>query len=161
MDHAGFEEFLCGLWASSGPQQILSLLDINNNQLTRKLADKFGFTSCFLPVRCFGLPLLPHKMRPVDYQPLIDKVSRHISSLLVRHLSFVWRLQLIQSVLFGIVNFWTTVFHLPKSSLVELERLCAFLWTGAPNSARGAKVSWDSVCTLKKFGELGLRRLEA
>ncbi|WZZ16602.1 hypothetical protein YC2023_109691 [Brassica napus] len=35
----------------------------------------------------------------------------------------------------------------------------AFLWNGAPNSARGAKISWDSVCTPKEAGGLGLRRL--
>lgn len=35
----------------------------------------------------------------------------------------------------------------------------AFLWKGNPRSARGAKVSWDSVCTPKDCGGLGLRRL--
>lgn len=34
-----------------------------------------------------------------------------------------------------------------------------FLWNGATNSARGAKVSWISICTPKKAGGLGLRRL--
>ena len=35
-----------------------------------------------------------------------------------------------------------------------------FLWRGAPTSARGAKISWVSVCTPKEEGGLGLRRLE-
>ncbi|XP_019058995.1 PREDICTED: uncharacterized protein LOC109117009 [Tarenaya hassleriana] len=36
----------------------------------------------------------------------------------------------------------------------------AFLWTGAPETAKDAKVSWASVCTPKKYGGLGLRRVE-
>lgn len=34
-----------------------------------------------------------------------------------------------------------------------------FLWKGAPNSARWAKISWESVCTPKECSGLGLRRL--
>lgn len=36
----------------------------------------------------------------------------------------------------------------------------AFLWRGAPTTARGVKVSWISVCTPKEAGGLGLRRLK-
>jgi len=37
----------------------------------------------------------------------------------------------------------------------------AFLWEGAPNSGRGAKISWEIVCTSKVCGDLGLRDLVA
>ncbi|CAA7022639.1 unnamed protein product [Microthlaspi erraticum] len=36
----------------------------------------------------------------------------------------------------------------------------SFLWNGNSESARGARVSWESVCTSKSVGGLGLRRLE-
>lgn len=84
-----------------------------------------------------------------------------ISSWTVKHLSFAERLQLIQSVLFSIINFWTSVFLLPKSCLASLEKICnPSLWKGVPTSARGAKVPWKIVCTSKEEGGLGLRRLE-
>ncbi|KAG7532682.1 Aldehyde dehydrogenase domain [Arabidopsis thaliana x Arabidopsis arenosa] len=42
---------------------------------------------------------------------------------------------------------------LPKGCLDKLEQICsAFLWTGAPNSSRGAKVSWDSLIWLLSAG---------
>lgn len=143
-------------------QKTLLFLDGNNLPLLTEMATNTGLIRGDLPVRYLGLPLLPHKMRPQDYQPLIDKINSRISSWVVRHLSFAGRLQLVQSVLYGIINFWASVFPLPKKCLDALEKLCnAFLWSGAPNSARSAKVSWDSVCTPKESGGLGLRRLDA
>lgn len=60
----------------------------------------------------------------------------------------------------SIVNLWCSVFLLPNGCLEELEKNCsAFLWSGAPNSAKDAKVSWVSICTLKKPCGLGLKRL--
>lgn len=80
-------------------------LDGNNQIQTRHLATKFGVSRGSLPVRYLGLPLLPHKMRAQDYQPLLDKVTNRISSWTVRHLSFAGRLQLIQSILYSISTF--------------------------------------------------------
>ncbi|KAG2329091.1 hypothetical protein Bca52824_000271 [Brassica carinata] len=40
---------------------------------TKALADRFDFTHGWLPVRYLGVPLMPHKLRPRDYQSLIDR----------------------------------------------------------------------------------------
>lgn len=130
--------------------------------MSSSLASHFGIVNGSLPVRYLGLPLLPHQIKPKDYQPLLDKVYKIITYWTVRHLLFAGRLQLIQSVLFSLINFWTSVFPLPKKCLAALERMCsAYLWKSVLTSARGAKISWDSVCTPKKEGDLGLRRLQA
>lgn len=67
---------------------------------------------------------MPHRLRPQDYQPLIDRVRKKITSWTVRNLSFAGRLVLIQSVLYGMFNFWASIFTLPKSCIDEIERLC-------------------------------------
>lgn len=159
-------EVLHSFYLSSGLQLSLAksriFLEGNNQSLASSLASWFNITLGSLSVRYLGLPLLPHKMRLEDYQPLLDKVHTRITTWSVHHLSYVGRLQLIQSVIYNIINFWTAVFPLPKKCLDELERLCSsFLWKGVTGSARGAKISWDSVCTPKKCGGLGLRRLAA
>lgn len=135
-------------------------VDGNDRVSSRSLAADFGLEQGSLPIKYLGLPLSSARLGRAGYQPLLDKVRQRISSWTARHLSFAGRLQLLQSVIYSIINFWAAVFPLPKGCLEELERLCsAFLWSGAPNSARGAKVSWDSVCTPKESGGLGLKRL--
>lgn len=56
---------------------------------------------------------------------------------------------------------WCHVFFfflLPKGCLKRLEQLCnPTIWKGVPRGARGAKVVWESVCTSKRCGGLGLR----
>ena len=135
-------------------------VDGGNMVFAHSLAARFGLTQGSLPVRYLGLPLLPHKLRTGDYQPLLDKFRARINSWTVKRLSFAGRLQLLQSVLYGIFQFWAAVFPLPKACIDSLERMCnAFLWNGTPDSARGAKICWESVCTPKKSGGLGLRRM--
>ena len=100
-------------------------------------------------------------MKKIDFQPLLDKVLYRFNSWTVRHLSFAGRFQLIQSVIYSTIAFWASIFIIPKECIKLLEQMCnAFLWRGAPTAARGVKISWISVCTPKKEGGLGLRRLE-
>lgn len=115
-------------------------VDGNNAPLASQLAADHGLVHGSLPVKYLGVPLMPHKLTRQDYQPLIDKVRGRVNTWTAKHLSFAGRLQLIQSVIYSMINFWSAIFPLPKECLDELEQICnAFLWTGASGSARGAK----------------------
>lgn len=119
-----------------------------------------GLQQGSFPVCYLGVPLSSKKMRNQDFQPLLDKLAKKFSSWSVKYLSFAGRLQLIRSVIYSTITFWASIFVLPNKCLEEVERMCSgFLWKSDPSSARGAKVSWDSVCTPKEAGGLGLRRL--
>lgn len=65
-----------------------------------------------------------------------------------------------QSVLHGIVNYWSLHFILPKKVVHAIENKClAFLWSSS-NSSKRAKVNWAQIRTLKNEGSLGLKRIE-
>ncbi|KAG7574650.1 Reverse transcriptase domain [Arabidopsis suecica] len=167
----GGEDSLNGILSILDDFRIASGLGINLNKTTlfldggdiqgvQLLASRMGISHGALPVRYLGVPLTACKMKRQDYQPLLDRILGRFNGWTVKHLSFAGRLQLIQSVIYSTITFWASIFILSNQCLDEIERLCsAFLWKGAPNSARGAKVSWDSVCTPKQCGGLGLKRL--
>lgn len=94
----------------------------------RNILSNFPFAEGDLPVRYLGLPLMTKAMSRQDYIPLLEKIRSKISSWTSRFLSYAGRLQLIQSELYSIVNFWITVFRLPSKCVKELEQICsAFL----------------------------------
>ncbi|KAG7591509.1 Reverse transcriptase domain [Arabidopsis thaliana x Arabidopsis arenosa] len=120
---------------------------------------EYGFPRATLPIRYLGLPLMSRKLRIAEFAPLVDKIKGKMSSWAVKSLSFAGRLQLLSSVISGIVVFWISTFMLPKGCIREIESLCArFLWSGGIENHHKAKVAWSTVCLPKSEGGLGLRK---
>lgn len=124
----------------------------------QQLIDKFPFEVGKMPVRYLGLPLVIKRLSSSDYLPLIEQIKRRLESWTARFLSFAGRLNLINSVLWSICNFWMTAFRLPQACIRQIDSICSsFLWSGQKMSSRSAKVSWEDVCKVKQEGGLGLR----
>lgn len=154
------EEFkqLSGLSVNRDKTELL--IDGGSHSLCQELAEATGIKQGALPVRYLGVPLSAKKMKKSDFKPLLDKIEARFNSWTVKHLSFAGRFQLIQAVIYSTITFWCSIFILPNECIRILERMCnAFLWNGAPQSAKGAKINWITVCTPKDEGGLGLKRL--
>lgn len=129
------------------------LSQIESNALT-----SYGFTLGSLPIRYLGLPLMCRKLKVAEHSPLIEKISARFNSWAVRSLSFAGRVQLIASVISGIINFWISTFILPLGCIRRIESLCSrFLWSGRIDKQGMVKIAWSQVCLPKVEGGLGLR----
>ncbi|KAF8087894.1 hypothetical protein N665_0564s0029 [Sinapis alba] len=118
----------------------------------------YGFPVGKLPIRYLGLPLMSRKLTISEYSPLINKITLSFQSWSAKLLSFAGRLQLLKTVIFGIVNFWLSAFMLPKGCIKTIETLCSrFLWSGNIDKRGIAKIAWSTVCLPKQEGGLGLR----
>ncbi|XP_022774081.1 uncharacterized protein LOC111316376 [Durio zibethinus] len=110
-----------------------------------------------LPVRYLGVPLVARRLTMTDCMPLIERITARNHSLATRHLSYASRLQLIQSVLFSIHNYWCKHFVLPKKVIKRVNQLCsAFFWKGQSSTAKEARVRWQAKCKPTSEGRLGL-----
>lgn len=119
---------------------------------------RLGFSMGSMPVRYLGLPLMYRKLRIADYRPLLDKITANFKCWSVKALSFAGRRQLISSVIYGSINFWTSAFVLPKGCIKKIESLCSqFLWGGTEQRRCVVKISWGNVCLPRSEGGLGFR----
>ena len=124
-------------------------------------ADSMGISVGTLPIRYLGMPLTTKTLSSHDYEPLIEKIRGKMLCWSNRFLSFAGRLQLIQSVITSMVNFWSSAFILPAGCYDTIESMCsAFLWSGSPTQTHKAKVSWEDLCFPKDEGGLGVRKFK-
>ena len=125
------------------------------------LSDFSGFQRGEFPTRYLGLPLSPKRISAATLQPLVDRITSKLHSWTVKFLSFAGKVTMIYSVIYGMVNFWSSVFVLPKWFYAKVDSLCSgFLWKNNTTSAIGARVSWVNICKPKSEGGLGIRQLE-
>lgn len=75
-----------------------------------------------------------------------------------RHLSYTEKLQVINSILFSLHNFWGSVFILPQSILNEVDKKCRdYLWGASEEKRKMALIAWDRISLPKKYGGLNVR----
>ncbi|XP_010521022.1 PREDICTED: uncharacterized protein LOC104800018 [Tarenaya hassleriana] len=126
-----------------------------------RICSVFGLTRGRLPVRYLGVPLSPRRLSREDYLPLINKIKAKLSAWSAKVLSSAGKVQLIASVIYGLVNSWSLVFMLPKFLLRQIDSMCSrFLWSNKQESNSGHRIAWKDICQPKREGGLGLLKLE-
>lgn len=99
---------------------------------TSDLVASSGIPQGFLPMSYLGLPLNTKKLSLINCDPLLQKIKSKLSSWTTKYLSFAGRLQLLSSVISGIINFWCAAFILPLECINQINSMCsAFLWKGS------------------------------
>ncbi|XP_031488841.1 uncharacterized protein LOC116256580 [Nymphaea colorata] len=88
-----------------------------------------GWSIETLPMQYLGLPVFYGKLKEVWCQPLLDKVDKHHAAWKASILSCARRICLLKHVLTSVVNYWMTIFALPRKVINKLNSsVAAFLW---------------------------------
>jgi len=120
-----------------------------------------GFSEGSFPFRYLGVPLSPHRLLASQLSPLLHKLEAAIQAWVGKHLTYAGRLELIKSVLYGMVQFWVSIFPMPCAVIRHITCLCRnFLWTGDICRSKSALVAWKTVCLPKNEGGLGLLNIQ-
>jgi hypothetical protein len=64
-----------------------------------------GFLEGTFPFRYLGVPLSPHRLLASQYSPLLYKLETTIQGWVGKHLTYTGILELVKSVLYGMVQF--------------------------------------------------------
>ena len=84
-----------------------------------------GFRMGALPVKYLGVSLITRQLSVHDCAPLVGKITEKVRHWATKFLSYAGRLQLIQSVLFNVQNYWCRHFILPKGVLKKILQICS------------------------------------
>ncbi|XP_019241491.1 PREDICTED: uncharacterized protein LOC109221464 [Nicotiana attenuata] len=88
------------------------------------------------------------------------QITANISSWTAKKPSYSSRVQLVQSVIFGIQAYWAQLFILSVKVLKMIEAICrSSIWSGSNTITKKAYVSWERMCTPKSAGGLNLINL--
>lgn len=122
------------------------------------ILENTGFRKEAFPFRYLGIPLNASRLTVSICAPLLDSIAAKIHHWSTHFLSYAGRLQLINSVIFGILNFWCTPFLLPATILKEIDKMCRrFFWNYEVNNRRMVFFSWHNICKPKAEGGLNIK----
>lgn len=110
------------------------------------------------PCKYLGLPLTLRKQRASQLSYLVDLLAAHLPSWRASTLPKSGRLLLVQSVLCAIPIHAMMALDIPQKTLLAMTKICrGFLWCGSDKANGGScAVAWDTACTPKWAGGLGL-----
>ena len=121
----------------------------------KRVLEVSGYKRSQLPFRYLGIPVCSRRISAADCKGIVEKMTKRIKMWSTRHLSYMARVTLVNSVLMAIHTYWSQITILPKKTLQEIEQVCrSFLWKGLFNYDGPGLVAWSKICTKKKLGGL-------
>ncbi|KAK9705546.1 hypothetical protein RND81_07G065300 [Saponaria officinalis] len=119
-----------------------------------------GFTAGTFPFRYLGIPMNTSRLSINDYASLITKFQSYIHHWSSKLLSYAGRIQLINTVLFGLENFWCACILLPKGVIRLINRMCKDLfWNTTDTPHKLIFKSWSSITRPWKEGGFDVREI--
>lgn len=127
----GVKVFSCSLGLCANNSKSGIYLAGVDNESRHHAAQMLDFNFETLPVRYLGLPLTSKRYTVADCEFLGDKLTSRIRSWFARKLSYTARLQLVNSILMSISNYWSQIVILPKKVVNQINYICrSYLWHG-------------------------------
>ncbi|KAJ9544963.1 hypothetical protein OSB04_024670 [Centaurea solstitialis] len=127
-----------------------------------RLARRLSCKEETLLFRYLGLPVGGNMTLAKNWQPLVDKFKKKLSSWKAKTLSIGRRLCLSKAVLGTLGTFMFSLYKAPKKVLSSLESVRRkFFWGGVNEEKKICWLAWEKVIQSKKSGGLGIGSLRA
>lgn len=155
-----FEEFSLTSGMEANPHKSQIMIGGCNEEEEVKIRKRTNFEAGGFPFKYLGVPITANKLSKSECFLMIEKIAGRIKLWKSRSLSYAGRLRLIQSVIFGIFNFWASIFLIPKGVTNTIITMCRdYLWGKEEGKHSMAHVSWEDLCLPRKYGGTGIKHL--
>ena len=109
-----------------------------------------GLQKTTFPLKYVRVPILASRLSKVECTNLVEKIKAKVHIWATKNLSFAGRAMLINSVIFGMFNYWASIFLLPYAVVENKTKLCRkYLW-GALRNSKGSLTSHGAPHTCQK-----------
>jgi ribonuclease HI len=126
------------------------------------LVQLLGFQVGSLPFIYLGVPIFKGKPKSSHLQPILDRVKIKLASWKASLLSIAGRVQLVKSVVYGMILHIIQIYSWPVSLIKDLERMIRnFIWSGDITKRKLVAVAWSKICKPANKGGLGLRSISS
>ena len=107
-----------------------------------------------------GIPSISGRSKKTLFDSLLDRIWKKLQGWKEKLLSRAGKEVLLKSVIQAIPTYLMGVYKLPCSIIQKIHSAMARFWWGSSDSQRKIHwKNWDSMCTLKCFGGMGLKDL--
>ncbi|KAJ8425552.1 hypothetical protein Cgig2_033067 [Carnegiea gigantea] len=121
-----------------------------------------GIQESSFPMRYFGVPIIVSRLTMIECRSLIEKILAKVHNWATRNISFAQRARLINSVVFGMFNYWVSIFLLPNKPTERITQIYRnYLWSGTEDFKKVLYISGQHICRTKAKGGLGIKEFTA
>jgi hypothetical protein len=111
------------------------------------LGDLLGFGAGSIPFNYLGCPVFKGKPKYIYFLAISDKIKMKLASWKGSLLSIMGRVQLVKSIIHGMLLFSFHVYMWPRRLLSDLDKwIKNFIWSGDVNTRKLCTVSWKVLC---------------
>ncbi|KAL0433127.1 UNVERIFIED_CONTAM: hypothetical protein Slati_2647000 [Sesamum latifolium] len=131
------------------------------DNLWTSISEGLGIRQAEKHEKYLGLPSVVGRSRKEGFSSLRDKVWKKISSWGEKQLSEAGKEVLIKAVIQDILTYAMGIFRLLEGIIHDIEGIIASFWWNSTENQKIHWLSWNTLCSTKLVGGLGLRDLRA
>jgi len=113
----------------------------------QQMGNMLGFGAGTIPFNYLGCPVFKGKPKAVYILAIFDKIKMKLATWKGSLLSIMGRVQLVKSIIHGMLVYSFHVYMWPTSLLNDLDKwLKNFIWSGDVHTRKLCTVSWSVLC---------------
>jgi len=129
-----------------------------NNARAQMLVDLLGFSAGVIPFTYLGCPIFKGKPKAVHFLSITDIIKAKLATWKGVSLSIMGRIQLVKSIIHGMLVYSFHVYMWPRRLLCLLDSwIKNYIWSGDFHSRKVCTVSWKIMCRSWAAGGLDLK----
>ena len=133
-----------------------------NTNLQQQCLQITGLKNSSFPLTYLGFPITASRLNKIECASLVEKIIARVHLWATRNISFAGRARLINSVIFGMFFYWSSIVLLPNEVTEKITKICRnYLRSGTIDYKKAPYISWHHTCLTKSQGGIGIKHFAA